>query len=53
MRAILAKHQMQTTTIYDKYGGQATIEALVDKFYQGVLSNETVKHFFDKTDMVK
>ena len=44
---------MQGQTLYEKYGGQATIDALVDRFYQGVLSNEIVKHFFDNTDMVK
>lgn len=44
---------MQSQTLYDKYGGQDTVDALVDRFYQGVLSNDLVKHFFDKTDMVK
>ena len=44
---------MQSQTLYDKYGGQDTVDALVDRFYQGVLSNDLVKHFFDKTDMNK
>ena len=40
-------------TLYDKYGGQATVDALVDRFYEGVLANDTIKHFFENTDMAK
>jgi hemoglobin len=40
-------------TLFEKYGGEETIKTLVDKFYDGVLSNDLIKHFFDKTDMVK
>jgi hemoglobin len=42
-----------TQTLYEKYGGQTTIDTLVDKFYEGVLANDTIKHFFDEVDMVK
>ena len=40
-------------TLYDKYGGQATVDALVVKFYDGVLKNDTIKQFFSSTDMDK
>lgn len=40
-------------TLFDKYGGDATVDALVTKFYEGVLANDTIKHFFENTDMAK
>ena len=44
---------MNQQTLFQKYGGQATVDALVDKFYVGVLSNDTIKHFFEGIDMAK
>jgi len=41
------------TTLYDKVGGEEAIGKVVDYFYTLVLADETVKHFFEKTDMEK
>ena len=39
-------------TLYEKYGGQPTVEKLVDYFYDHlVLQDNTVNQFFTKTDM--
>lgn len=42
-----------TTNLYEKLGGQATIEQVVDDFYKRVLADDTVNHFFAHTDMQK
>ncbi|MBV9388529.1 MAG: group 1 truncated hemoglobin [Chroococcidiopsidaceae cyanobacterium CP_BM_ER_R8_30] len=45
---------MQTpTTLYEKLGGQQAIEQIVDDFYERVLADDTVNHFFVHTDMEK
>lgn len=41
------------TTLYDKLGGEEAITAVVDYFYELVLADETVNHFFNNTDMEK
>jgi len=39
------------TTLYDKLGGAAAIDAAVDLFYDKVLVDERIKHFFVNTDL--
>lgn len=41
------------STLYEKLGGKAAVDIAVDKFYDKVLADERVKHFFAKTDMQK
>jgi hemoglobin len=41
------------TTLFDKLGGDAAIDLAVDKFYERVLVDERIKHFFANTDMTK
>jgi hemoglobin len=41
------------STLYDQLGGEAAIDIAVDKFYEKVLSDNRIKHFFDGIDMVK
>lgn len=43
---------MQSTTLYEKLGGQA-IQQVVDDFYTLVLADDTVNSFFTHTDMEK
>ncbi len=38
-------------TLFDKIGGMAAVNAAVDIFYVKVLNDETINHFFAKTDM--
>ncbi|MFP3391170.1 group I truncated hemoglobin [Brevibacillus sp. SIMBA_040] len=40
-------------TFYEKYGGEDTISKVVDYFYDLVLADDTVNHFFKDTDMEK
>lgn len=41
-------------TLYEKVGGEEAIAKVVDYFYSElVLKDETVNHFFEKTDMEK
>lgn len=42
-----------STSLYDKLGGQQSIEQVVDDFYKLVLADETVNNFFAHTDMEK
>lgn len=41
------------TSLYEKLGGQASIDLTVDKFYDKVINDDRVKHFFANTDMQK
>ncbi|SIR92331.1 group I truncated hemoglobin [Natronorubrum thiooxidans] len=38
-------------TIYDRLGGQDAIAAVVDRFYDRVVADEQVAHYFDDVDM--
>ncbi|MFB2919637.1 MULTISPECIES: group I truncated hemoglobin [Aerosakkonema] len=40
-------------SLYEKVGGQAAIEQIVDDFYNHVLADDTVNKFFVNTDMKK
>lgn len=48
---LFAAQDMDTTTLYEKLGGEHGIEQVVDDFYQRVLADDTVNHFFAHTDM--
>lgn len=41
------------STLYEKIGGQPTIEKVVDDFHKRILADSTVSGFFDNTDMEK
>ncbi|QIR16021.1 group I truncated hemoglobin [Shewanella aestuarii] len=38
--------------LFERIGGEAAVNAAVDIFYRKVLSDDSIKHFFDTTDMV-
>ncbi|TYT63797.1 group I truncated hemoglobin [Natrialba swarupiae] len=40
-------------TLYDRLGGEDAIAAVVDDFYDRILDDEQVAHFFDSVDMRK
>lgn len=44
---------MSTTTLYDKIGGEAAVNAAVDIFYRKVLTDSRINRFFDGVDMDK
>lgn len=41
------------STLYERLGGQAAVDAAVDKFYRRVLADDRVSPFFDGVDMDK
>ncbi|MCJ8283465.1 MAG: group 1 truncated hemoglobin [Rivularia sp. ALOHA_DT_140] len=41
------------STLYEKIGGQPTIEKVVDDFHKRIMTDNTVSGFFAKTDMKK
>jgi len=41
------------TTLYEKLGGKDAVNIAVDKFYEHVINDERIKHFFDEVDMKK
>lgn len=43
----------RATTLYEKLGGEESIAKVVDYFYKLVLADDTVNHYFQKTDMDK
>ncbi len=40
-------------SIFEEIGGEAAIDKAVDLFYQKVLADDRIKHFFDGVDMQK
>ena len=45
--------RMSQATLYERLGGEESIAAVVDAFYDRVLSDERVSHFFEDVDMRK
>jgi hemoglobin len=41
------------STLFEKLGGQPTIEQVVDDFHKRILADSTLKPFFATTDMAK
>ncbi|WP_135305151.1 group I truncated hemoglobin [Haloarcula amylovorans] len=39
------------TTLYERLGGEDAIAAVVDSFYDRVIDDDRVAHFFEGTDM--
>lgn len=42
---------MMEESIYEQIGGEEAMDAAVDIFYRKVLSDDSISHFFDNTDM--
>ncbi len=40
-------------SLYEKLGGKAAVEMAVDRFYERVLADARIKHFFENIDMNK
>ncbi|MCS7464121.1 group 1 truncated hemoglobin [Paenibacillus doosanensis] len=40
-------------TLYEQLGGEDSISKVVDEFYKRILADDTIKHFFEHTDMEK
>jgi hemoglobin len=38
-------------SLYEELGGEAAMEAAVERFYRKVLSDERISHFFEDVDM--
>ncbi|BDA69058.1 cyanoglobin [Calothrix sp. PCC 7716] len=41
------------TTLFEKLGGATAVDLAVDKFYEKVLKDDRIKHFFADVNMVK
>ncbi|GAB4301831.1 MAG: group 1 truncated hemoglobin [Thiohalomonadaceae bacterium] len=42
-----------TTSLYERLGGAAAVDAAVDIFYDKVLADARINHFFTNTDMAR
>ena len=42
-----------TQSLYERIGGNPAVDAAVDVFYEKVLADNRIRHFFDTVDMVK
>lgn len=40
-------------TLYEKYGGEETVNKIVERLYDIMLPDDKVKHFFEGVDTVK
>lgn len=43
----------RTASIYEQIGGKAAMDAAVNRFYEKVLADARIKHFFEDIDMVR
>jgi hemoglobin len=41
------------TSLYERIGGKEAVEAAVDRFYEKVLADPSINHFFTNTDMTR
>ena len=41
------------STLFERIGGEAAVDAAVDKFYEHVLADGRIKHFFEGVDMAQ
>ncbi len=41
------------STLYEKLGGEKTVKLVVENFYQRVLNDDRINHFFENVDMLK
>lgn len=39
------------TTLFEKLGGKAAVDLAVDRFYERVLNDERIRHFFENVDV--
>jgi hemoglobin len=44
---------MKTQTLFEELGGKETITVVVDRFYEKMMADEELNHFFAHTDMKK
>ena len=40
-----------TSSLYERIGGEAAVDAAVDLFYRKVLTDDRISHYFDSVDM--
>ena len=40
-----------TQTVFDRIGGEGAVDVAVDLFYEKVLADKRINHYFAKTDM--
>jgi hemoglobin len=40
-------------TLFEKLGGAAAVDVAVDRFFERLLQDDRIKHFFADTDMVQ
>lgn len=40
-----------SATLYERLGGRESISAVVDEFYDRILSDDRVNHYFEETDV--
>ena len=41
------------STLYKKLGGEKTVKLVVENFYERVLNDDRINHFFEQVDMLK
>lgn len=45
--------ELTDLSLYERIGGDAAIEVVVDRFYRKILMDDSIKHFFDDINMIE
>lgn len=45
------QQQLQMKSVFERLGGKPAVDAAVDRFYDKVLKDERIKHFFNGVDL--
>src|SRR5690606_12272494 len=45
------EERIEMSSLYEKIGGEAAVDAAVDVFYRKVLADDRISHYFDDIDM--
>lgn len=49
----MTDQQATASSLFDRIGGEAAVNAAVELFYDNVLSDHRINHLFSRTDMAK
>ena len=50
---VTTRSKSKSKSLYQRLGGEATLEAAIDLFHQKILNDHRIRHFFEGVDMAR